>query len=95
MTIMDIFDDRQNRLLWRTALIIYEVMRGQDDVDRVSTVAHAWDYLTSDGNEMFPPLLMEPAQRAVTQRLVRIAYRAVHGRALCPELEGPDPELDV
>jgi hypothetical protein len=95
MTIMDIFDDRQNRSLWRAALIIYVVMREQDDLDRVSTMAHAWDYLANDGHEMFPPLLMEPAQRAVTQRLVRIAYRAMHGRALCPELEGPDPGLDV
>ena len=92
---MDIFDDRQNRSLWRAALIIYLVMREQDDLDRVSTVAHAWDCLTSDGNEVFPPLLMEPAQRAVTRRLVRIAYRAMHGRTLCPELEGPDPGLDI
>jgi hypothetical protein len=92
---VDIFDDRQNRLLWHAVLIIYAVMRERDDLERVATTASAWDYLTSDGREVFPPLLMEPTQKTVTERLVQITHRARRGRELCPELDGMSRESRI
>jgi hypothetical protein len=85
---VDIFDDRQNRLLWQAALIIYVVMREHDDLERVSRIASAWGYLTADEHEDLPPLLMEPTPSAVTDRLITIANRAWRGMRLCPELDG-------
>lgn len=81
------FDDRQNRLLWRAALGIYAVMRERDTIDRVSRIAAAWRYLTDDTRGVFPMLLMDPTQTAVTDRLVWIAHRAQLGHELCPELD--------
>lgn len=83
---MTTFDERQNRLLWRAALAIFMVMREHDDLDRVSRIAAAWRYLTSDSHALFAPLLMEPTQSALTDRLVWIVHRAQLGHALCPEL---------
>jgi hypothetical protein len=85
---VDIFDERQNRLLWQTALIIYAVMREHDDLERVSRMASAWGYLTGDEHGDFPSLLMEPTLSAVTDRLITIANRASCGMRLCPELDG-------
>lgn len=84
--IMDTFDDRQNRLLWRAALGVFVVMRDRDDMDRVARIAAAWDYLTGDTRAVFPLATMEPVPASVTARLVQIAYRARVGHALCPEL---------
>jgi hypothetical protein len=80
-------DARHDRLLWLAALSIYAVMRGRDDLARVSRVAAAWDYLTSDTRELFPLLLMEPVQTGVTERLTRIVDRSRRGLRLCPELD--------
>jgi hypothetical protein len=85
---VDIFDDRQNGLLWQAALIIYSVMREHDDLERVSRIASGWSHLTGDEHEVFPPLLMERTQSAVTDRLITIANRAFCGMRLCPELDG-------
>ena len=85
---MDIFDDRQNRLLWHAVLIIYAVMREHDNLEHSETVAYAWDYLTGDAHGVFPPLLMEPTQKTVTERLLQVTHRARRGRELCPELDG-------
>jgi hypothetical protein len=85
---VDSFDERQNRLLWQAALIIYTVMREHDELERVSRIASAWGHLTGDEHGDFPPLLMEPTPSAVTDRLVTIVNRAWCGMRLCPELDG-------
>jgi hypothetical protein len=84
---MCLMSEPQNRSLWIAAMIIYQVMTETNDADRAALVSYAWDYLTNDQEGKFPPLLMQPTQAGVTERLVKIANRARFGAQLCPELD--------
>lgn len=84
---MDTGSDIHNRLLWRGALSIYRATMWEvASAERAATIAYAWDFLTTEGCETFPPTLMRPTQIGVTSRLVSIANRGRWGMPLVPEL---------
>lgn len=76
-----------DRMLWRSAHLIYRANRREASAERAALIAYAWDFLTTEGCALaFKPEIMRPIQVGVTERLVTIANRGRWGMPLVPEL---------
>lgn len=83
---MDISGAR-DRMLWRSAHLVYRTTRLDASAERTSLIAYAWDFLTSEGCAVAaPPDILRPTPTSFTARLVTIANRGRWGMPLVPEL---------
>lgn len=77
----------KDRMLWRSAHLIYRAARLDASAELTSVIAYAWDFLTSEGCAVaVPPEILRPTPTGFTSRLVTIANRGRWGMPLVPEL---------